>query len=97
MSGRDDPVQAALFGPPKPMDEAPPRPKTQNPCIALYGPGPSGTRCRTCQHLLRFRRGGTWRKCELRANTHGAATDHKASWSSCGRYVHAAGRGDWQV
>lgn len=77
-------TQRTLFGSPKADNEKPPR---RNPCLKLYGLGPEGARCGTCKHLVRFRRGGTWYKCDLRTMTHGANTDHRVRWPACGRYV----------
>lgn len=60
----------------------------QNPCVRLYGPGPAGARCKTCRLFLR--KGGyakTYFKCELRGDTNGPGTDHRANWPACGRYV----------
>ena len=77
--------QSTLFGGPAPEPEE--RTKREgNPMLAVYGPGPGSARCKTCAHLVRLRRGGTYRKCDLRRNTHGAATDHKATWPACGKY-----------
>lgn len=83
--------QRTLFGGPPP--EEPDRPKRDtNPMLPVYGPGPGSARCKTCVHLVRLRRGGTYRKCALRRNTHGAATDHKATWPACGKYQAGKGR-----
>lgn len=62
-----------------------------NPCVRLYGMGPENTRCKECR-LLR-RKGGhakTYFKCELRGDTNGPATDHRANWPACGRFVAAS-------
>lgn len=60
-----------------------------NPCIVLYGWGTVGQKCRGCIHL-RYRPERSpqvrhW-KCDLRALTHGAKTDHKVTWPACARY-----------
>ncbi len=60
-----------------------------NPCIRLYGLDPFGRTCRFCKHLKRYRQSTRWMKCDLRKNTHGAATDHKAKWPACGKYERA--------
>jgi hypothetical protein len=57
-----------------------------NPMVAAYGPGPEDRRCWDCAHLLRYQAGGTWFKCDLRYNTGGAATDHRARWPTCARF-----------
>lgn len=61
-----------------------------NPALAVYGPGPDGATCGTCQHLQRPHRfAKTYRKCALRGDSYGPGTDHYASWPACGRYVEA--------
>lgn len=61
-----------------------------NPLLPIYGPGPRqgvGETCRSCRHLYRVC--GIAKhvlKCDLRRNTSGEATDHRAGWPSCGRY-----------
>jgi hypothetical protein len=54
-----------------------------NPCLALYGKGPEGKRCKECKLLFRHLR---FFKCELRGFTHGPATDHRANWPACGKF-----------
>lgn len=65
-----------------------------NPCVALFGPGPPGAKCKSCTWLLhRGRPGKRWYKCPFRrsstnANKLGAAsTDQRLSWDACGRYA----------
>lgn len=58
-----------------------------NPLVPFYGEGPAGAICKNCTHLIR--RGGCTRiylKCDLRKNTRGPGTDHKARWPACGRF-----------
>ena len=58
-----------------------------NPCIALYGAGATGKKCKTCVHCrypLMYA-AKHW-KCDLRKLSHGTATDHRVSWPACGRY-----------
>lgn len=69
----------------------PPLPVEPNPCIAVYGPGPEGARCKGCEHLYVVRYAGTYYKCDLRENTRGRATDHRTGWRACGRYVERVG------
>lgn len=67
--------------------QQPPLARKQNPCISLYGPGPTAALCRTCSHLIRSKpRAHTYYKCELRTITGGAATDHRLRWPACARY-----------
>jgi hypothetical protein len=56
----------------------------KNPCLALYGHGQAGVRCKECRLLFRHSR---YFKCELRGFTHGPGTDHRANWPACGRFV----------
>lgn len=59
-----------------------------NPCVRLYGPGPAGEKCKNCRLFLR--RGGntqTYFKCLLRGVTSGPASDHRANWAACKRFV----------
>ena len=67
--------------------EVPQRIVKGNPLIAVYGPGPEDKRCGDCDHLYRVEGIASHvLKCELRRNTRGAATDHRARWPSCGRF-----------
>jgi hypothetical protein len=61
-----------------------------NPCVQLYGPGPAGKRCKTCDRLY-YRPGSARRyyKCPLHGDTHGAGTDHRVSWPACAKYQEA--------
>jgi len=65
--------------------------KKPNPCIAVYGPGPDGARCKTCAHLDGHPGAGRiyW-KCLLRAYSHGPGTDHRVNWPACGRWEEVA-------
>lgn len=61
--------------------------KFVNPLRVLLGPGPDGTKCKHCVHF--YRKGGyskVYYKCELRGDTNGPGTDHKANWPTCVRY-----------
>ena len=58
-----------------------------NPCVAALGLGPEGATCKTCVHLFRKTFGKTYLKCDLRPNTNGAGTDHRAGWDACGKYA----------
>lgn len=58
-----------------------------NPCVVAYGPGPEGATCSGCRHL--YAQGGVagrYLKCELRRNTGGPATDHRARWPACSKF-----------
>ena len=61
---------------------------TANPCVRLYGPGPENTACKQCRLFLRKEGySKTYFKCELRGNTNGPGTDHRANWPACARFV----------
>ena len=82
----------SLDGSGVPIEEAQ-RVRKGNPLIPIYGPGPEGTICRQCIHLYQV--GGIAShvlKCELRRNTGGAATDHRARWPTCGRFEEDNGQ-----
>lgn len=57
-----------------------------NPCISVYGKGPEGTRCKNCVNFFKKYVGKTFFKCELRGDTGGPGTDHRANWPTCGKY-----------
>lgn len=57
-----------------------------NPLIRIYGPGAKGVTCKSCVHLWRKRLSKVYLKCDLREDTNGPGTDHKAGWQSCGKY-----------
>lgn len=79
--------QLSLLGEAVPLEVAQ-RQEKGNPLLPIYGPGPEGSRCGDCVHL--YRKGGIAKhvlKCDLRRNTDGEATDHRAKWPACGRFV----------
>lgn len=61
-------------------------PPSPNPCIALYGHGPIGEVCGSCDRLICHGWTRNYYKCPLRKVTHGAATDHRVSWPACGMW-----------
>lgn len=63
--------------------------KKQNPCIRAFGAGPENKRCKHCEHLYRKRWGAVYYKCDLRKDTNGPGTDHRANWPTCGRFIEA--------
>ena len=60
--------------------------KKGNPLIALYGPGQDGKKCKPCTHLYRKKYSKVYIKCDLRKDTNGPGTDHKANFPACGKY-----------
>lgn len=63
--------------------------KKANPLLRMFGKGPEGATCKTCTHLRRKHFSKVYIKCDLRPNTNGPATDHKAGWPACGKYQFA--------
>jgi hypothetical protein len=57
-----------------------------NPLVKMFGRGPDGAICRTCAHLYRKQFSRVYIRCDLRPNTNGPGTDHKARWPACGKY-----------
>ena len=78
-------IQLTLDGSEVPIEQAQ-RVRRGNPLIPIFGPGPEGTKCGDCTHLFLRAAAGHYLKCDLRRNTYGAATDHRARWPTCGRY-----------
>lgn len=52
-----------------------------------YGKGPAGLSCGTCLHLRRPHHSGKYFKCALYGISSSEATDWRAKWPTCGRYV----------
>jgi hypothetical protein len=59
----------------------------ENPCLQVFGPGPEGAKCKTCVHLRYHETARRYYKCDQRAITRGAATDHKVNWPACGKFT----------
>ena len=59
---------------------------SQNPLVRFYGPGPEGATCKGCTHLYAKQYAGRYLKCDLRGDTNGPGTDHRAGWRACARY-----------
>jgi hypothetical protein len=64
-----------------------------NPCIAVFGAGPEGTRCKDCTQLRCKSGSKKFFKCALRTITNGPATDHKVNWPSCAKFVQISNDG----
>ena len=79
---RTEASYVGIFGDVIPIES----PKKSNPCIGLYGPGPTNTKCKNCIHFLVKRMGNKYFKCDLRNITAGPGTDHRANWPTCGKY-----------
>lgn len=55
----------------------------ENPMVRQLGKGPAGRKCGECEHLFQKVFNRNYYKCGLRANTNGAATDHRLKWHAC--------------
>lgn len=78
--------QLTIDGTAIPLEKAQ-RVEKANPLIPIYGSGPNGATCRTCIHLFQVPGvAGHYLKCDLRRNTSGPGTDHRAKWLACGKY-----------
>lgn len=60
-----------------------------NPCVRLHGLAEPEAKCKDCRLFIRKQKGKTYFKCALRGDTNGPATDHRANWPACGRFVRA--------
>jgi len=60
--------------------------KILNPVIKIFGPGPSGERCKNCKHLFYKSYSKKYYKCGLRINNNSTKTDHKVNWPACGKF-----------
>ena len=67
-------------------------PRSVNPCIALYGPGPEGMTCGRCDQMYYVEYARRYWKCGVRDNTGGPATDHRRGWPTCGKFQQREGR-----
>jgi hypothetical protein len=68
------------------------KPKPDNPCIVVCGPGPAGQTCKGCVHLrYPLHQAAIHWKCDLRRLSHSRATDHKVSWLACAKYQKREG------
>jgi len=61
--------------------------KKPNPCIAKFGRGPEGRKCKDCAILRRRQYSKTYIKCMARGDTASVATDHLAGWPACIRFL----------
>jgi hypothetical protein len=67
-------------------------PKTDNPCVALHGPGPEGQTCKGCVHLrYPLNVAGRFWKCDIRRVSRSRATDHRVTWPACAKYERREG------
>ena len=60
--------------------------RKENPLVAVYGPGPEGAKCKTCDRLTYHTCRKRFYKCTLRKITRGPATDHLVNWPACAKY-----------
>ena len=58
-----------------------------NPCVKTWGVGPTGMRCKHCQHIKALKYANTYYKCAKRGRwTHGPSTDHRLNWKACAKF-----------
>lgn len=86
-----------LFGAEEPVKTLPLKNRSGsfniNPCIAVFGDGPDGSRCKNCTQL-RYKNGSKkFFKCALRTITNGPATDHRANWPGCAKFEQLSNDG----
>ena len=60
-----------------------------NPCVRMFGKDAMDRKCKACRLLLRkvLRSSRVYLKCQLRGNTGGPGTDHRAGWDACKKFV----------
>jgi hypothetical protein len=54
--------------------------------IELYGPGPPGETCKTCDHCNSYRQSRKWYKCGEWIESNSSATDIRLKWPACGKW-----------
>jgi hypothetical protein len=64
-----------------------------NPCIAVFGDGPDGSKCKNCVQLRSKSGSKKFFKCALRTVTNGPATDHRVNWPGCAKFEQIANDG----
>lgn len=75
------------FGMPITVPEKPAKTdKGVNPCLAVYGTGPEGQKCKGCTLIAAIGVSKNYYKCRLRKLTHSASSDHKLRWPACGKF-----------
>lgn len=57
-----------------------------NPLLAVFGKL-EGKKCKECNHLYRKHFSKVYIKCDLRPDTNGPSTDHKANWPACKKFI----------
>lgn len=61
--------------------------RSPNPMVKIHGSGPDGTTCGQCGYIFGRALARTYWKCGKRGDlTHGAKTDQKKRWMSCGLF-----------
>jgi hypothetical protein len=90
-----------LFGEQEPVKTLPLKNRSGsfniNPCIAVFGAGPDGSKCKNCKQLRSKAGSKTFYKCALRSITNGPATDHKINWPGCAKFEQSGNDGGLQV
>ena len=57
-----------------------------NPLHGFYGVL-EGKKCKNCSHMYAKLFAKKYLKCDLRNNTAGPSSDHRANWTACGKYM----------
>lgn len=58
----------------------------ENPCVRWFGPDLVGRHCKDCRRLYRGGGQAKFFKCELRKETSGPGSDHRAKWKACAKF-----------
>jgi hypothetical protein len=67
------------------------KPEVKNPCVKIYGTGPTEKTCGDCSLLYAKRFSKTYYKCQLRVETRGKGSDHRVGWPTCSKFQAKAG------
>lgn len=59
----------------------------KNPMVDAFGPGPEGTMCKQCAHIVSKIYSKRYYKCEKRGGINMTnVTDHRVNWPSCSKF-----------
>jgi len=61
--------------------------KPPHKMIQRHGRGPTGKRCKDCQHLYVKQLAGRYYKCALFGDTNGPGTDWRCGRDACGQFA----------
>jgi hypothetical protein len=60
---------------------------TIHPMFFAWGLGPEGTRCKACVFFGKKHEHSSHFKCDMIHGHNGQATDHRANWPSCKKFI----------